>query len=44
MLEALSVRLYVPAGRIVDVYDRASITFCFARLFHPSFRHVGPLR
>ncbi|WP_229053559.1 anthranilate phosphoribosyltransferase [Aeromicrobium sp. Leaf350] len=44
VLEALGVRLDVPADRIVDVYDRAGITFCFARVFHPSFRHIGPAR
>src|SRR5690606_10925429 len=30
--------------RIVEVYDRANITFCFAPVFHPSFRHTGPIR
>ncbi len=44
VLEALGVRLDVPAERILDVYERAGITFCFARVFHPSFRHVGPAR
>ena len=44
VLEALGVRLDVPADRILDVYERAGITFCFARVFHPSFRHVGPAR
>ncbi|MFT4299029.1 MAG: anthranilate phosphoribosyltransferase [Aeromicrobium sp.] len=44
VLEALGVRLDVPADRIAEVYARAGITFCFARAFHPSFRHVGPTR
>ena len=44
VLEALGVRLDVPADRILEVYERAGITFCFARVFHPSFRHVGPAR
>ncbi|GAA1733479.1 anthranilate phosphoribosyltransferase [Aeromicrobium alkaliterrae] len=44
VLEALGVRLDVPADRILDVYERAGITFCFARVFHPSFRHIGPAR
>ncbi len=44
VLEALGVRLDVAPDRIVDVYRSAGITFCFARVFHPSFRHVGPAR
>ncbi|EFQ83423.1 anthranilate phosphoribosyltransferase [Aeromicrobium marinum DSM 15272] len=44
VLEALGVRLDVPADRIVEVYDRAGITFCFAPVFHPSMRHAGPVR
>lgn len=44
VFEVLGVRLDVPADRIVDVFDRAGITFCFAPVFHPSFRHTGPVR
>lgn len=44
VFEVLDVRLDVPADRIVDVFDRAGITFCFAPVFHPSLRHAGPVR
>ena len=44
VFEVLGVRLDVPADRIVDVFDQAGITFCFAPVFHPSFRHTGPAR
>lgn len=44
VFEVLGVRLDVPAGRIVEVLERAGITFCFAPVFHPSFRHTGPVR
>lgn len=44
VFEVLDVRLDVPADRIVEVFDRAGITFCFAPVFHPSFRHTGPVR
>ena len=44
VFEVLEIRLDVPADRIVEVYERAGITFCFAPLFHPSFRHTGPVR
>lgn len=41
VLEALGVALDVPADRIMDVHDEAGITFCFAPVFHASFRHVA---
>ena len=44
VLEALGVRLDVPAGRIAEVYERCGITFCFAPVFHPSFRHAAAPR
>lgn len=44
VFEVLGVRLDVPADRIVEVFERAGITFCFAPVFHPSFRHTGPVR
>ncbi|MFT4188162.1 MAG: anthranilate phosphoribosyltransferase [Aeromicrobium sp.] len=44
VIEALGVRLDVAPERVLDVYGTAGITFCFARVFHPSFRHVGPTR
>lgn len=44
VLEALGVRLDVPAARIAEVYERCGITFCFAPVFHPSFRHAAAPR
>lgn len=41
VFEVLGIRLGVPADRIVEVYERAGITFCFAPMFHPSFRHTA---
>lgn len=41
VLEALGVRLDVPATRIVDVLHDAGITFCFAPVFHASFRFAS---
>lgn len=41
VLEALGVRLDVPAIRIVDVLHDAGITFCFAPVFHSSFRFAS---
>ncbi|MGJ9411977.1 anthranilate phosphoribosyltransferase [Aeromicrobium sp. CF4.19] len=44
VFEVLGIRLDVPAEHILDVLERAGITFCFAPVFHPSFRHTGPVR
>jgi anthranilate phosphoribosyltransferase len=44
VFEVLGVRLDVPAQHIADVFEQANITFCFAPVFHPSFRHTGPVR
>ncbi|WP_375003070.1 anthranilate phosphoribosyltransferase [Aeromicrobium sp. CTD01-1L150] len=44
VFEVLGIRLDVAADHIVEVLERAGITFCFAPLFHPSFRHTGPVR
>lgn len=41
VLEALGVRLDVPADKIAEVLAAAGITFCFAPVFHSSFRHAG---
>lgn len=41
VLEALGVNLDVSVERIPDVLEAAGITFCFAPVFHSSFRHVG---
>ncbi|WP_345711333.1 anthranilate phosphoribosyltransferase, partial [Kineococcus glutinatus] len=44
LLEELGVRLDLPPARVADVAVEAGITFCFAQVFHPGFRHAGPVR
>ena len=44
VFEHLQIALDVPVDRVLDVYRRAGITFCFAPLFHGSMRHAGPTR
>lgn len=44
VLEALDVRLDVPVDKVLDVYREAGITFCFAPMFHASFRHTAAPR
>jgi anthranilate phosphoribosyltransferase len=44
VLDALGVRLDVPAERLPEVFSDAGITFVFAPLFHSGFRHAGPVR
>lgn len=44
VLEALDVRLDVPTERLVEVYDKVGIAFCFANIFHPSMKHVAAAR
>lgn len=41
VFEVLGIRLDVPAARIPEVLARCGITFCFAPVFHPSFRHTA---
>lgn len=41
VFEVLGIRLDVRADRIPDVFTRSGITFCFAPVFHPSFRHTA---
>lgn len=44
VLAALGIDLDQPAERVAAVLDEAGITFAFAALFHPGFRHAGPTR
>lgn len=44
VLEALGVRLDVPAERVGSIVDAAGITFCFAATFHPAMRHAAAAR
>jgi len=41
VLEALGVRLDLPIDRVAANAEEAGITFCFAQVFHPSFRHTA---
>ncbi len=41
VLEELGVRLDVPPPRLVEVLDTVGITFCFAPVFHASFRFAA---
>jgi anthranilate phosphoribosyltransferase len=41
VLEALGVRLDLPAERVAQVALDAGITFCFAASFHPAMRHAA---
>ena len=44
VLEALGVRLDLPPQRVAELAPEVGITFCFAQVFHPSFRHAAVAR
>lgn len=44
VLGALGLDLTIPPERVAAVLDEVGITFAFAALFHPGFRHAGPVR
>ncbi|MDR2255798.1 MAG: anthranilate phosphoribosyltransferase [Arthrobacter sp.] len=44
VIEALGVKLDLPAEALPGVLEAAGLTFCFARLFHPSMAHAAPAR
>ncbi len=44
VLGALGVDLELTPERVADVLGETGITFAFAALFHPGFRHAGPVR
>jgi anthranilate phosphoribosyltransferase len=44
VLEALGIRLDLPAERVGQVAEEAGITFCFAAAFHPALRHAATPR
>lgn len=41
VLEALGIRLDLPADQVAEVADEVGITFCFAAAFHPALRHAA---
>lgn len=44
MLEALGVVIDLPAAAAAEAGRQLGITFCFAPVFHPAMRHIGPIR
>ncbi|HVN11271.1 MAG TPA: anthranilate phosphoribosyltransferase [Kineosporiaceae bacterium] len=44
VLEALGLRLDLPAQRVAELATEVGITFCFAPMFHPSYRHAAVAR
>ena len=44
VLTALGLNLDLAPERVAEVLDEVGITFVFAALFHPGFRHAGPTR
>ena len=44
VLEALGVKVDLGPEGVRRCIDEAGIGFCFAPVFHPSMRHVGPIR
>lgn len=44
VLEALGVRLDQEPERVAQLAGEVGITFCFAQVFHPSFRHAAVAR
>jgi len=44
VLSALGLNLEIGADRVAEVLTETGITFAFAAMFHPGFRHAGPTR
>lgn len=44
VLSALGLNLEIDADRVAGVLSETGITFAFAAMFHPGFRHAGPTR
>lgn len=44
VLQALGLDLDLAPERVAGVFEEVGITFAFASLFHPGFRHAGPTR
>lgn len=44
VLEELGIRLDHTPERVAQIAAEAGITFCFAQVFHPSFRHTAAAR
>jgi anthranilate phosphoribosyltransferase len=44
VLTSLGVNIHIDANRVAEVLRETGITFAFAGMFHPGFRHAGPTR
>jgi anthranilate phosphoribosyltransferase len=44
VLSALGIDLQLDPEKVVSVLARTGITFAYAPLFHPGFKHAGPIR
>src|SRR5689334_4577884 len=44
VLEALGVVIDLPPAATVTLADEVGVAFLFAPLYHPAFRHTGPVR
>jgi len=44
VLAELGVRLDLAPERVAELATEVGITFCFAQVFHPSFRYAAPIR
>lgn len=44
VLSALGLNIEITPERVAEVLSEVGITFAFAALFHPGFRHAGPTR
>jgi anthranilate phosphoribosyltransferase len=44
VLQALGLNLDLGPERVAEVFVETGITFAFAAMFHPGFRHAGPTR
>lgn len=44
VLEELGIRLDHTPARVAELATEVGITFCFAQVFHPSFRHTAAAR
>ena len=44
VLEALGVVLDLPPAASAELFAEVGVAFLFASLYHPSFRHAGPVR
>ena len=44
LLEGLGVAISLPAAAVATTVSEVGIGFCFAPVYHPSYRHAGPPR